>query len=110
MTRKEIATMISGIGLPYAYDHFTEADTPGAPPFICFLYTGNDDFVADDANYVRIETLVIELYTDNVDFDLEDAISAALAKNDLSFSMSRSYIDDEKMYQTTFTTEVLIDA
>ena len=60
MTQAEIATMIAGVGLPYAYDHFKADESPGGPPFICFMYTDDDDFLADDTNYQRITGLTVE--------------------------------------------------
>lgn len=110
MTRQEIAQMIAGIGLPYAYDHFTAAEAPGHPPFICFLYPSRNDFVADNINYAAITELVIELYTDNVEFDLEDRVEAALTAVELPYRKEQSYLEDESMYLTTYTTEVYINA
>lgn len=110
MTRVQIATMIAGIGLPYAYDHFTKKDSPGGPPFIAFMYPNSDDLFADNINYARITALHIELYTDNVDFDLESAVEAALTAAELPFSKTQTYIESESMYQTAYDTEVYLNA
>ena len=40
MSLQEVAEMIAEIGLPFAYRSF-ESGTGQAPPFICYLYTGN---------------------------------------------------------------------
>lgn len=109
MTRTEIAIMIAGIGLPYAYDHFSKDDAQ-SPPFICFLYPNSDDFLADNINYARITALVIELYTDEVDFDLEAAVESTLIAAELPYTKVQTYIDSEKMYQTSYNTEVLLHA
>lgn len=110
MTREEIATMIAGIGLPNAYDHFYEADGahPQGPPFICFLYPNSDDFMADNINYARVTALRVELYTDEPDFSLEDAVEAALTAQELPFVKAQEYIDGERMYLTSYDTEVLL--
>ena len=109
MTRAEIASLIAGVGLPYAYDHFTADDSPGGPPFICFMYTDDADFKADDTNYQRITDLTIELYVDEPDFTTEDAIEAALAGAELVYAkIGPAYIKDERMYQTTYETSVLL--
>lgn len=103
--------MIASVGLPCAYDHFDKDDVnrPDGPPFICFLYPENNDPAFDDHNYVQVEQLVIELYTDNKDFDHETAIEDALNANDLPFDKDCTWLDDEHMYQTTYTTEVCIN-
>lgn len=112
MTRAQIASMIAGMGLPNAYDHFTDKDgnKPQGPPFICFFYPNNDDFIADNINYARITALIIELYTDNVEFAIEERIEAALIAAELPFSKTQGYIEGEKMYQTTYQTEVYLNA
>lgn len=104
--------MIAGIGLPYAYDHFDNepGKHPQGPPFICFLYPNRDDLMADNANYVPITALTVELYTDEVDFALEERTEAALSAAGLTYGKSGpTYIDSEKMYMTTYNTEVLLD-
>jgi len=106
MTTQEVAAMIASVGLPNAYDHF---DSPQTPPFVCFLYSGNDPFTADDRNYVQIEGLTIELYADNKDFVHERAIEEALNANDLPFDKDCTYLSDERLYMTTYTMEVLIN-
>lgn len=109
MTYKEIAQMIEKIGVPYAYYQFPEG-TGQEPPFICFYYPNNNDFIADDSNYVKVVQLVIELYTDNKDFSLEATLEAVLTEHDLVFTREETYIDSERMYLQTYYTEVIINA
>lgn len=107
MTRKEVSDMIKGLGIPYAYYQFpTSAE---ATPFICFFYGGSNDVLADDSNYVKVERLVIELYTKNKEFALETAVEGALAENGLVWSRSEYYIDGEKLYETVYETNVLLE-
>lgn len=106
MTTQEVAAMIASVGLPSAYDHF---DAPQKPPYICFLYPNNDSFAADDRNYVQIEELSIELYADNKDFAHETAIENVLNASDLPFGKSCTWLRDEHMYMTIYTTEVIIN-
>ena len=108
MTYKEVAQMVAGIGLPYAYDHFTEGPEAPDPPFICFYFAGSDDLAADDENYQRIRPLTLELYTDNKDFSLEETVEAALNGAGLVYSREETYIDSERMYMVTFSAEIII--
>ena len=108
MTYKQVATMISTIGLPYAYDHFTD-DTERQPPFVCFIFPESDDFAADDKNYVKIRRLQIELYTDNKDFEKEAIVESVLENNNLPYTSEEGYLSDERMYMHTYTTKILID-
>ena len=108
MTYKEIAQLIDGIGYPYAYYQF-EKETAKEPPFICFYYPGRDDFLADDSNYAQITELTIELYTDNKDFAAEAAVESALEAAEIVYEKDETYIESERMYMITYTTEVLIN-
>lgn len=107
MTYKQVATMISNFGVPYAYYAFPD-NTERACPFICFFFEGSDDFAADDTNYQRIRPLSIELYTDNKDFALEATIETALNQNGLVYSREETYLESELMYMVTFMTDIVI--
>lgn len=107
MSYSEIDTMISSIGLPYAYHQFPE-DTEQAPPFICFFYPENNDFFADGSNYQTIVTLVVELYTDTKDIEKELDVEAVLKTAGLSWTKESGYLDSERMQMTTYTMEVVI--
>lgn len=115
MTYKEVYQIISGIEMaagvtiPAAYLQFPVGDPNNPqPPFICYYYTGDNDLKADDSNYQRIRQLTIELYCDNKDFTLETAVENALTSNGFVYTKMEAYIDTEKMYMTTYETEVVI--
>lgn len=108
MTTQEVAQMIESVGVPYAYYQFDEA-TAKPCPFICFYYAGSEDFIADSTNYVSINRLIIELYTDNKDFALEKKVQDAINANGLVYSRDEGYIDSEKMYEVIFESEVIIN-
>ena len=66
MTYDEIITMLEEAGLPLAYDHFAEGESPD-PPFLVFLYPGSNNVFADNNVYFKVSQLNIELYTDAKD-------------------------------------------
>lgn len=107
MTYQEVNTMIDSIDVPYAYYQFDEK-TAQPTPFICFYYRSDNDLAADDTNYQKIRLLVLELYTDEKSFTLEDTIETTLNHNGLVYSKYESYIDTEKMLMVTYETEVVI--
>jgi hypothetical protein len=107
MTFKQVAKMIRDIGLPYSYYQFDNG-TAVPPPFICYFYEGGNDVLADNSNYQKVETLVIELYTDAKDFAHEAAIESALNGAGLVYSREETFIDSEKMYEIIFTCGVVI--
>lgn len=108
MTYADVSNMIGAIGLPYAYDHFTD-ETGRELPFICFIFPETDDFIADNKNYTKIRRLQIELYTENKDFDLEASVESALEAAGLTYNANGGFLNGERMYMQTYNTEVLIN-
>lgn len=107
MTYKEVNTMISGIGLPYAYYQFPEG-TEQACPYICFFFTSSNDLAADGTNYQKIRTLAVELYTDTKNFSLEESVENVLNAAGLVYSREETYLDSEKMNMVTYMTDIVI--
>lgn len=108
MTYNEIFTMIQSAGFPAAYNHFPD-DTAKVPPFICFYYPASEDFIADNINYVKKESVYIELYTAEKDLEAEQRLEAVFRENELAYSRTETYIDSEKLYLELYTMEVYID-
>lgn len=109
MTSQEIARLVASVGLPWAYDHFTEDDAPGGPPFICFTYPETNNFMADGVVYASIRTLRIELYTDEKAPDLERRVAAALDAAGLSYDSDETWIESERMFMVTWSAEIFFD-
>ena len=108
MTYQEIKTMIASIGLSCAYDTFPNNIAP-EPPYIVFNLPQNNDFGADNTNYVSIDTLNVELYTKNKDFQTEASVEAVLNQNGLFYEKNESYIRQENLYQISYVCEVITE-
>lgn len=107
MTYQNIATVLNSVGIPTAYHHFDEGSGQ-EPPFICFFYESSADMYADDSNYQKIENLVVELYTDNKDFALEQRLESVLRDAGLTWSRDETYISTERMYEVIYNIVVII--
>ena len=101
MTHEEVMQMLDETGIPYAYDHFAEGESPD-PPFICFLFPGSDNFSADNIVYAAFENLNIELYTDEKDPELETSVEAVLTEHELFWQKSEVWIESEKLYEVLY--------
>ena len=101
MTHAEVKAMVEEMGLPYAYDHFAEGESPD-PPFICFLYPKAANFSADGIVYHHFNRLDIEVYTDYKDPDMEAAIEEVLTAHELFYEKSEVWIETEKMYEVLY--------
>ena len=106
MTYDAIVEMLEEAGLPLAYDHFAEGESPD-PPFLVFLFPSSDNFSADGIVYQRIDALHIELYTDRKQPDVERCLETVLDRHGVFYEKTEVWIDTERLYEALYATEVL---
>lgn len=97
----ELVKIIGEIGIPFAYDHFAEGESPD-PPFLCYLLPGSDNFAADGRVYYKMSEVRIELYTDFKDVTLEEKVTAVLDNHGIFYEQSEVWIEEEKLYEVAF--------
>lgn len=102
---ERLVAIMEEIGLPFAYHHFAEGESPD-PPFICFLTSGSDNFAADGRDYFKINQINIELYTDRKNPDLEDSVEAVLDEHGIFYQKTEVWIDSEKLYEVLYQFEM----
>ena len=101
---EELLQMLEEMGIPFAYHHFAEGDSP-EPPFICYLLPGSNNFSADGRVYYKINEVHIELYTDLKDFAVEQGVEAVLDGHGVFYNKSEVWIESEKLYEVLYTFE-----
>lgn len=110
MTYEGIKNLISSLaGLlncPFAYYQFEDETSPS---FLTFNFPENSDFYADNVNYQEITELDIYYCSDEKDFAAEMAIEAFLKNNGITYTKQQDYIATDAMYQTLYSTEVIIN-
>lgn len=97
----ELVKIIEEMDVPFAYDHFAEGESP-APPFLCYLLPGSDNFAADGRVYYKMSEVRIELYTDFKDVSLEEKVTAVLDNHGIFYEQSEVWIEEEKLYEVAF--------
>lgn len=105
---EKIAAILEKIGLPFAYDHFAEGESPD-PPFICYLIPNSDNFSADGRVYYKINEIHIELYTDCKDLSAEQKVEAVLDEHGIFYDKSEVWIESEKLYEVLYTFEMEVN-
>ena len=105
MTIEQIAAMLQETGIPFAYDHFAEGESP-EPPFICYLLPGSDNFAADGKVYFKINEVRIELYTDKKDVSVEKQVEDALDDRGIFYNKSEVWISEERLYEVLYSFDV----
>ena len=97
----ELVKIIEEMGIPFAYDHFAEGESPD-PPFLCYLLPGSDNFAADGRVYYKMSEVRIELYPDFKDVSLEEKVTAVLDNHGIFYEQSEVWIEEEKLYEVAF--------
>lgn len=105
MKKEQIEKMLDEIGIKYKYHHF-ETDEAVAPPFICWLTPGSNNFAADGKVFFKVDKLDIELYTDNKNMELEEKIENVLEEHGVFWEKKETWIESEKMYEVLYEMEV----
>ncbi|MGL4363548.1 MAG: hypothetical protein ACRCSG_09915 [Cellulosilyticaceae bacterium] len=104
----KIVALIKQIGLPYAYDHFAEGESPN-PPFICYLLPKSDNFAADGKVYHKNTNVFIEVYTDKKDSPVELQVENALDEEGVFYNKSETWIESEKLYEVLYQFEMEVN-
>ena len=105
---EKIAEILKKIGLPFAYDHFAEGESPD-PPFICYLIPNSDNFSADGKVYYTINEIHIELYTDCKDLSAEQQVEAVLDEHGIFYEKNEVWIESENLYEVLYTFEMEVN-
>ena len=101
----KLLELLAEIGIPFAYDHFAEGESP-EPPFICYLLPGTNNFAADGIAYFKINEVNIELYTDIKDLDVEQRLEAVLDQHGIFYAKSEVWIESERLYEVLYSFEL----
>ena len=101
----EIIKILKESGIPFAYDHFAEGESPD-PPFICYLLPESDNFSADGKVYLKVSVVNIELYTDEKSPATEQMLEDVLDAHEIFYEKSEIWIESEKLYEVLYTFEL----
>lgn len=101
----ELTALLKELGIPFAYDHFAEGESP-QPPFLCYLLPESRNFAADGRVYHKITEVRLELYTNYKDQSLERSVESVLDAHGIFYEKSETWIESEKLYEVLFTFEM----
>ncbi len=105
MSYEKIFEMMQEIGLPFAYHHFAEGESPN-PPFVVYLSPGENTFSADNLMYHSFKRLDIELYTDEKSPETEQKVEEILRQHNIYYTKTETWIESERLYEVLYETEV----
>lgn len=108
MKYEDINTMLTATSMSATYFQWPIGHVPELPYLVWYL-PGSENFTADDKVFKKIDTLNVELYTENKDFAAEAVVESVLNANHMAWDKVETYIESERMYQVLYTMEVVID-
>lgn len=101
----KLLCILKELGIPFAYDHFAEGESP-VPPFICYLLPGNHNFAADGIAYYKATEVRVELYTDAKSPALERQVEDVLDSHGIFYLKTEVWIESEKLYEVLYSFEL----
>ena len=101
----DLIRILEETGIPYAYDHFAEGESP-EPPFICYLLPQSDHFSADGRVYLKVSSVNIELYTDSKELSVEQKLEAVMDAHSIFYDKTEVWIESEKLYEVLYSFEM----
>ena len=101
----DLVKLLEETGIPFAYDHFAEGESPN-PPFICYILPQSDNFSAVGKVYLKVSSVNIELYTDSKDVAVEQTLEAVLDTHGIFCDKTEVWIESEKLYEVLYSFEM----
>ena len=103
MTISEFKGILETTKLPVAHLSFPEGKAPMLP-FICFLNPEDNNFAADGMVYFSSHRMIVELYLENRNEEIEETVEAAISS--FYYEKDAEYLDDESCWLITYEMEV----
>ena len=101
---QDLIDLLTEPGIPFAYDHFAQGESP-APPFITFLLPATNNYSADGKAYLKVDVVHIELYTDEKNPAQENRIESVLDAHEIFYDKTEVWIESEKLYEVLYSFE-----
>lgn len=110
MTLAELKTALEGVNNnafkdKVAYRAFNVGSAP-ALPFICFMETESNNFLADSKVYQKITQVDVELYSKEKDTASEAAIESMFDSNLIVWSKYEEYIESENVLEVVYEVSI----
>lgn len=104
MNETELFAELQSIGYPVAYGEFTDSEEHKAPkpPFITYQFAYNNDFHADNQNYMGINYFQVELYTAIKQPEIEKQVQEKLKELRLPYQKSEFRLEEEGLLQIIY--------
>lgn len=100
-----VKQIVQAPDLPVAYRAWQEGEAP-PPPYAVYYAGKAHNFAADGVVYFSAQRCTIELYTEEKDPDVEQALEERLTAAGIFWTKDEVYIDSEHMNEIIYEIEV----
>lgn len=104
---EQLYNLLLTLNLPISYSDFknTKNEKP-LLPFVSYYETNSDNLSCDNSVYQEQNTVIIELYTQVRDLNLERKIKKLLNDNKIFYETSHTDISDDDVHICYFTISI----
>lgn len=106
MNQVQAIQLLNSLSIPSFYDH---APTGTKLPFIAIHTEQPDNFTADNKVFCEKWNFRIDLYSVDKSLKLEREIKDLLNANDIAWTKTEQYLDDDSCWEVEFEFEVMGD-
>ncbi|WP_099329106.1 hypothetical protein [Clostridium paraputrificum] len=100
----ELEDMLKQTSYPVKYSHF---EKPVKVPYITYINSNTNNFIADNIVYKKISDVQIELYTRKKDLGVEEKLEKLLDENELAYETSEVWIEEERLFQKIYEVRLI---
>lgn len=97
---QKIKSIVEELEINSAYEFFSKKTNP---PYAVYYIDDYRSLYADGIVYFITPIIKIELYTKKKDLSLEKKLEQFLKEEGFCFSKGTEFLDEEKIYMTTYT-------
>lgn len=109
MNLMEFKGLLETIDIPVQYQSFPIGNAPDLP-YLLWYEDDSDNFKADNTNYFDVINVIVELYSDEKDLELETKLSKLFYDNEIEYDFNESFISDENMYLKAYEVTITFDS
>lgn len=100
MTLNQLKNILKKLKLPVAYSYFKRRVSP---PYIVFSVAQTKNYFADNIVVKKMQSVNIELYTEEKNVELEENLEKILNDNELPYEIEGEiFIEEENIYQIIY--------
>jgi len=101
MNIETLLAHLATLELPLAYRQWEKGEVPTLP-YLLLYRDESVDFMADNHNYIEVNQMSLELYTEAKNFKLEEKINTLFKTLEIPYKIYEGNLESEEMYEVLY--------